>query len=145
MPSPTPSPQPKADPPRADTPAPTQKPTTKGGLVKGVSTAKTTTITTTTSHLYLTLIKSSACPISYMTEIKDITGPLTLKYSLKDGYSFGLTAWNKDGNELIGNTTYSGTSGTIKTISGVDYLKLRIESKSCTSTTDNWLVVTAER
>lgn len=128
--------------------APTTKgglPITKTGTVKGVSTIKTTTTTTTTTHLLLTLIKSNACPVSYMTEIKDISGPLTLKYSLKDGYSFGITAWKKDGNELISNTTYSGASGMIKTISGVDYMKVRIESKTCSPTSDNWLTVTAER
>ncbi len=129
------------------TPTPSTAPTTKGGVVKGVTTTKPvrTTTTTTTSHLNLTLVKSSACPISYMSEVRDITGPLTLKYSLKDGYSFGITVWKRDGNELVNNTTYSGGSGTIKTISGVDYMKVRIESKSCTATSDNWLTVTAER
>jgi len=80
-----------------------------------------------------------------MTEVKDIQGPLTLKYSLKDGYSFGITVWRADGNELLANTTYSGTSGTIKTISGVDYMKVRVESKTCSSTSDTWLTLTAER
>lgn len=155
-PSPSASPTESASPSTTPKPTPDRPvdenyvPTTKGGLpivktgtVKGVSTIKTTT--TTTSHLFLTLIKSNTCPVSYMTEIKDISGPLTLKYSLKDGYSFGLTAWKKDGNELIQNTTYSGTSGTIKTVSGVDYMKVRIESKTCSPTSDNWLTVTAER
>lgn len=143
--SPTPTPSVKPTP----TPAPTKTPayvnTTKGGLVKGVSTTKRLTTTATTSHLTLTLIKSSTCPISYMTEVKDITGPLTLKYSLKDGYSFGITVWKKDGNELVSNTTYSGNSGTIKTIEGVDYMKVRIESKSCATNGENWITVTAER
>ncbi len=153
-PTPTPTPAP------TKTPSPTSEPevkgeaTTKGGLpvktastgtVKGVSTAKTVTTTTTTSHLTLTLVKTSACPVSYMTEVKDIQGPLTLKYSLKDGYSFGITVWRADGNELLTNTTYSGTSGTIKTISGVDYMKVRVESKTCSETSDNWLTLTAER
>lgn len=80
-----------------------------------------------------------------MTEVKDITGPLTLRYSLKDGYSFGITVWKADGNELVSNTIYGGTAGTIKTISGVDYMKVRIESKSCSSTPDTWLTLTAER
>lgn len=126
-------------------------PTTKGGLpiktgtVKGVSTTKTITTTTTTSHLSLTLVKTNTCPISYMTEVKDIQGPLTLKYSLKDGYSFGITVWKSDGNELLSNTTYSGNSGTIKTISGVNYMKVRVESKTCAGNSDNWLTLTAER
>ncbi len=129
--------------------------TTKGGLpvttskIKGVSTiytpVKKVTTTTTTSHLLLTLVKTSNCPISYMTEIKDITGPLTLKYKLADNSSFGITVWKRDGNELINNTTYSGNSGTIKTITGVDYMKVRVESKTCPGNTDNWLTVTAER
>lgn len=127
-------------------------PTTKGGLpiatgkVKGVTTTpKTTTTTTTTSRLFLTIVKSSICPISYTSEIKDIKGPLTLRYELIDNTSFGITIWNKDGNELLANTTYSGRSGMIKTISGVNYMKVRVESKSCASNNDNWLKLTAER
>ena len=153
--SPTPTPTPIVTP--TPTPTPSAKPnetyvpTTKGGepikngTVKGATTTKTTTTTTTTSRLSLTLVKTSACPVSYMTEIKDIKGPLTFRYSLKDNYSFGITVWNKDGNELIGNTTYSGNSGTIKTISGVDYAKVRVESKSCSATSDIWLTLIAER
>ena len=148
--SPTSTPAPNVTP--SSKPDPSYAPTTKGGeqikksgTVKGVTTTKKVTTTTTTSHLTLTLVKTSSCPISYMTEVKDIQGPLTLKYSLKDGYSFGITVWKNDGNELVGNTTYSGTSGTIKTISGVDYMKVRVESKSCSSTTDNWLTLAAER
>jgi hypothetical protein len=80
-----------------------------------------------------------------MTEVKDITGPLTLRYKLIDNTSFGITVWNKDGNELLSNTTYSGNSGSIKTISGVDYMKVRVESKACASNNDNWLTLTAER
>ncbi len=138
--SPTPTPTP--------TPSPSQIPTaTYTPAVKGTSTTKTTTTktTTTTSHLTLTLVKTSTCPINYMTEIKDIQGPLTFRYSLNDGYSFGITIWKADGNEALTNTTYSGNSGTIKTISGVDYLKVRVESKSCASNNDNWLTLTAER
>lgn len=159
----SPSPSASATPAPTVTPAPTTTPkpstqpdvqgeaTTKGGLpvktgtVKGVTTTKKVTTTTTTTHLTLTLVKTSACPVSYMTEVKDIQGPLTLKYSLKDGYSFGITVWKADGNELLTNTTYSGTSGTIKTISGVDYMKVRVESKSCSTTSDTWLTLTAER
>jgi hypothetical protein len=134
--TPKPTPQPTADLPRVIS-------TTKGGLVKGVTTIKKTT--TTTSHLTLTLVKTSSCPIVYITEVKDIQGPLTLKYSLKDGYSFGITIWKNDGNELLTNTTYSGNSGSIKTISDVDYMKVRVESKTCSSTSDTWLTLTAER
>lgn len=153
-PSPTPSatssPKSTSTPSPVATPKPSYVPTTKGGLpipqgtVKGESTTKKVT-TTTTSHVTLTLVKTSACPVSYLTEVKDIQGPLTLKYSLKDGYSFGITVWKADGNELLTNTTYSGNSGTIKTISGVDYMKVRVESKSCSSTSDTWLTLTAER
>lgn len=119
--------------------------TTKGGMVKGESTVVTKKTVTTTSHLTLTLVKTSICPISYMTEVKDITGPLTLRYELIDNTSFGITIWKKDGNELLANTTYGGRSGTIKTISGVDYMKVRVESKSCAGNNDNWLKLTAER
>lgn len=136
-------------------PAPSVAPvkTTKGGLpvedtkVKGATTyvPSTKTVTTTTSHLTLTIVKSSVCPVSYMTEVKDISGPLTLHYELIKDTSFGITVWNSKGEELIQNTTYSGNSGTIKTISGVNYMKVRIESKSCAGNNDNWLKLTAER
>jgi len=147
-----PTPTPTATPKPSVTPEPSYVPTTKGGLVKGattkgpVSAIKTTqTVTTTTSHLSLTLVKTSICPISYMTEVKDITGPLTLRYQLIDNTSFGITVWNSKGEELLQNTTYSGNSGTIKTIGGVDYMKVRVESKTCASNNDNWLTLTAER
>ena len=160
--TPTPSASPSASISPTPTPSTSAKPevedkavnTTKGGLpiktglVKGVTSTNTSTkitTTTTTSHLFMTLIKTSICPISYMTEVKDITGPLTLKYKLIGNTSFGITIWKKDGNELLGNTTYSGNSGLIKTISGVDYMKIRIESKACAGNNDNWLTLTAER
>jgi len=154
MTSATPMPTASAKPESENTTEPTT-PTTKGGLpiedakVKGAKTyvppTKTKTTTTTTSHLTLTLVKSSVCPVSYMTEVKDISGPLTLRYELIKDTSFGITVWAKDGNELLQNTTYSGNSGTIKTISGVDYMKVRIESKSCAGNNDNWIKLTAER
>lgn len=150
----TPSPTPTGKPENGNTGEP-NAPTTKGGLpieeakVKGAKTyvppTKTKTTTTTTSHLTLTLVKSSVCPVSYMTEVKDINGPLSLRYELIKDTSFGITIWGKDGNELLQNTTYSGNSGTIKTISGVDYMKVRVESKSCASNNDNWIRLTAER
>ena len=152
---PSESPVATSTPTNSATPAPSETPvkTTKGGLpvedtkVKGATTyvPTTKTVVTTTSHLTLTLVKSSVCPVSYMTEVKDITGPLTLRYELIKDTSFGITVWGKDGNELLQNTTYSGNSGTIKTISGVDYMKVRIESKSCAGNNDNWLKLTAER
>lgn len=148
-PSPTIAPTTKPSPtPSPDTSLPQ---TTKGGLpiksgaVKGVSTKKTITTTTTTSHLTLTLVKTSVCPINYVTEVKDIKGPLTLRYELIDNTSFGITIWNNKGEELLSNTTYSGRSGQIKTISNVDYMKVRVESKTCAGNNDNWLKLTAER
>lgn len=146
-PIPTITPTPSATVKPSATPSATPKgvTTTKGGVVKGESTVVTKKTVTTTSHLTLTLVKTSICPISYMTEVKDITGPLTLRYELIDNTSFGITIWKKDGNELLSNTTYGGRSGTIKTISGVDYMKVRVESKSCANNNDNWLKLTAER
>lgn len=144
--SPTPIPTTiaKASPTASPKSAKTYRPitTTKGGVVKGAST--TTTTTTTTSHLLLTLVKSSTCPISYMTEVRDIQGPLTLKYALKDGFSANLNIWRRDGNELIPNTTVKN-SGTLTTISGVDYFKIRIESKDCGGDDTDWIKITAER
>lgn len=144
IPSPTiptisPTPKPSA------TPSPTYRPTTKGGVVKGATTTTTTkTVTSTSSHLLLTLVKSSTCPISYMTEVKDIAGPLTLKYALKDNFSARLNVWKKDGNELVSNTLVKG-SGTLATISNVDYFKLRVESVDCSGDATDWIKVTAER
>ena len=155
--TPTSSPIPSATPVPSSLPESNEIPvkTTKGGMpivdskVKGASTyvpsKKTVTTTTTTSHLTLTLIKSSVCPVSYVTEVKDITGPLTLRYELIKDTSFGITVWNSKGEELVQNTTYSGSFGTIKTISGVDYMKVRVESKSCAGNNDNWIKLTAER
>lgn len=158
-PTPSPTPVPTSTPrstPKSESPD-NYVPTTKGGVplkpvlpaksgtVKGVSTVKKTTTTTTTSHLFLTLVKTSVCPVTFNTEVKDITGPLTLKYKLIDNTSFGITIWNSKGEELLQNTTYSGNSGTIKTISGVDYMKVRVESKTCAGNNDNWLTLTAER
>ncbi len=150
----TPSPTPTIELENGNTVVP-NTPTTKGGMpivdskVKGASTyvpsKKTVTTTTTTSHLTLTLIKSSVCPVSYVTEVKDITGPLTLRYELIKDTSFGITVWNSKGEELVQNTTYSGSFGAIKTISGVDYMKVRVESKSCAGNNDNWIKLTAER
>jgi cytoskeletal protein RodZ len=152
--SPTPTPSASAK-PKPDTQTDSGTATTKGGepiktgTVKGATTTapatRTTTTTTTTSHLTLTLVKTSICPISYTTEVKDIKGPLTLRYKLIDNTSFGITVWNSKGEELLQNTTYSGNSGTIKTISGVDYMKVRVESKTCAGNNDNWLTLTAER
>jgi hypothetical protein len=147
--SPTPTPTPslpaKSSAPIASpTPAATQKPgttTTKGGQVRGTSTVTTTT---TTSHLYLTLVKTNACPNSYMVEIKDIRGPLQLKYQTKYDYTARINVWRADGNELVKNAEVKG-SGTLATISGVDYAKVRVETGSCARTSDDWLIVTAER
>lgn len=145
------TPTPSFSPKPSMTPEPSTAPTTKGGLpiksgtVKGATTTKKVTTTTTTEHLILTLVKTSICPISYTTEVKDIKGPLTLRYELIDNTSFGITVWNSKGEELLQNTTYSGRSGSIKTISGVDYMKVRVESKTCSGNNDNWLKLTAER
>jgi hypothetical protein len=139
----TPIPSVTVKPSATPTAIPKSVSTTKGGVVKGVTTTKK--VVTTSNHLTLTLVKTSICPISYITEVKDITGPLTLRYELIDNTSFGITIWKKDGNELLSNTTYGGRSGTIKTISGVDYMKVRVESKSCAGNNDNWLKLTAER
>ncbi|GAB4026824.1 MAG: hypothetical protein Fur0011_3380 [Candidatus Microgenomates bacterium] len=144
MPTVTPTPSATAKPSAVPT-ANSKGATTKGGLVKGISNTTTKKVVTTTSHLMLTLVETSICPVSYTTEVKDITGPLTLRYELIDNTSFGITIWKKDGNELLPNTTYGGRRGTITTISGVDYMKVRVESKSCASNNDNWLKLTAER
>lgn len=135
-PTPTLSPTPKP----SSTPAPTYRPTTKGGLVKGVT---TTTTTTTTSRLLLTLIKTNECK-TYTTEVKDITGPLTLKYSIKDGYLAAVTAWKSNGEEVISQREIAG-SGELKKIEGLTYLKIQTQPAQCESTSDTWLTLTAER
>ncbi len=143
--SPTPTPEPKVEGVQTTKGG---EPVSTAGTVKGVTTPITTkkvVTTTTTERLVLTIVKTSICPISYTTEIKDIKGPLTFRYKLIDKTSFGITIWNSKGEELLQNTTYSGNSGQIKTISGVDYMKVRVESKSCAANNDNWLLLTAER
>ncbi|KKU44056.1 MAG: hypothetical protein UX59_C0004G0007 [Microgenomates group bacterium GW2011_GWA1_46_7] len=124
-------------------PTPSTLPTTKGGLVKGQTTVKTTTTTTTTSHLLLTLIKTNECK-SYTTEVKDITGPLTLRYSLKDGYKAAITAWKSNGEEILSQREISGSGELIK-VTGLTYLKLQAQPTKCDSTSDIWLTITAER
>lgn len=155
--SPVASMTPTPDPSATSTPKPsantqkdeTTQSTTKGGLpvksgaVKGVSSTTTKTVTTTTTHMTLTLVKTNECR-NYMTEVRDITGPLTLKRWLKPGYSIKVTVWAKDGNELLSNTTYSG-SGDIKIFSNVDYIKVRMEPADCPATSDTWVQLTAER
>lgn len=139
----SPTPVPSASPKPSATPTATPKSnTTKGGVVQGIKTT-TKTVKTTQSNLKLTLVKTSECR-NYMTEVKDIKGSLTLKRWLKPGYSIKVTVWGKDGNELLNNTTYSG-SGDIKTFSNVDYLKVRMEPDNCPATSDTWVQLTAER
>lgn len=140
-PSETPTPTPTLSPKASRTPAPTYKPTTKGGVVKGATT--TTTTTTTTSHLLLTLIKTNECK-TYTTEIKDITGPLTLKYSLKDNYQAAVTAWKSNGEEVISQRLIE-KSGELKRIEGLTYLKIQTQPAQCESTSDTWITLTAER
>ncbi len=150
----TPSPTPVTSGKPNATPIASVKPTTKGGepvatprsgSVQGASTSTTSVTTThTISHVNLTLVKSSSCPASFISEIKDVQGALTLKRSLHDGGSIGVTVWNKKGEEVLQNTAYSG-SGDIKRFEGLDYLKVRVETKDCPSDRSDWLVVTAER
>lgn len=120
----------------------------KKGLVKGVATSRPTPTSTPTPvvpHTSTILYQTSICPVSYTLEMQDIKDPLWLKYKLINNTSFGITIWRRDGNELFQNTTFGGNSGTITTISGVDYLKIRVESKTCAGNNDNWLTLTAER
>lgn len=136
-PSPTPTVSPSAK------PAPTYTPV-KSGAVKGTSTSNTTTTTTTTTtHLLLTLIKTNECK-SYMTEVRDITSPLTLRYTLKDGYKATVTAWKQNGEEVISQREIVG-SGELKKIEGLTYLKLQTQPAICNTTSDTWLTLTAQR
>ncbi|MFH2085591.1 MAG: hypothetical protein ABII21_02300 [bacterium] len=143
-PTPTPTSTSRPTPTPTTNPAKSYVPTTKGGVVKGASTAKTiTTTTTTSSHLTLTLIKTSACQ-TYVSEIKDITGPLTLRYFLKDGYKASVNAWKSNGEEALSQREISG-SGELMRIEGLSYLKLQTQPASCSDTSDTWLTITAER
>ncbi|MFH1244463.1 MAG: hypothetical protein V1487_02755, partial [bacterium] len=135
--TPSPNPLDLPSPSYSPTPIPSSKPT------KTIVPTTTTTTTTTTSHLLLTLIKTSECK-SYLTEIKDIQGPLTLRYSLKDGYKAAVTAWKQNGEELISQREISGT-GELKRIEGLTYLKLQSQPAQCEATSDTWLTITAER
>ena len=137
------TPAPSATPIPKSTPAPTYIPTTKGGLVKGVTTTKTT-VTTSTTHTKLTLIKTSSCPANFTSEIRDITAPLTLRYALKDGYATNVIVWKKNGAELLSKREIRG-SGELMKIENTDYAKIEIQSTACSSTSDTWLTITAER
>lgn len=147
--SPLPTSSPKSSPKPSAKPTSTPTSETKGG-VKGVSTTyvpKTTTTTTTTttvSHVKLTLMDSNKCPTTTTTEIRDISGNLTVKYSLTDNYTANVTAWKENGEELLKQTRIED-SGDLFTISGVSYAKLQIQSDHCVKNDEHWITVTAER
>jgi|GEM_PF-1385342 len=148
--SPSPSPVAKSQPAELDTYPHT--PTTKGGLpltqktpaVKGASTAHPSS--SPKPKITTLLLESSVCPVSIIKEVTDLKLPYLLKYELKNNTALGITAWRRDGNEVILNTTYSGNQGTIfKVLPPIDYLKIRIESKVCTDNNDNWIKLYLEQ
>ncbi len=79
-----------------------------------------------------------------MTEVRDITSPLTLRYTLKDGYKATVTAWKQNGEEVISQREIVG-SGELKKIEGLTYLKLQTQPAICNTTSDTWLTLTAQR
>jgi len=130
------------------TPYPEIKPTTKGGNVLGADPTSTTFVTqattTTTSHLSLTLIDTDQCPLDVRSYLTDLTGPLTIKYEVKDNYSATVTIWKTNGEEVLSQTMIEN-SGILKEIDGKDSLKFQIVSKECHSDSGNWLKITASR
>lgn len=124
--------------PTSSIPAKTYNP----GKVKGTTTTRT--VTTTSTHLFLTVLTTNKCPATYTSEVKNITGPLTFRYSLKEGYSAKIVAWKNNGEEILPEREIKG-SGELMKVEGVTYVKLQIKSTSCSPTSDNWITVTAER
>jgi len=141
-PTPTPSIKPSA------TPTSSLKPTTKGGQVLGtgstsaVSSTKIVTTTTEKTITKFTLFKSNDCPVSGVSEVKDLNHDLTIRYSLKDNYSARVTIWKENGEEVLSQREIKG-SGDLITVKGLNYLKLAVSSADCEDTSDNWLLLTA--
>lgn len=137
----TPTPQPSS------TPYPTVASTTKGGVstgdVKGVTSTTVTTTTKTVTHVNITMIKTSDCG-SFESTVKEIDGPLTLNYKIKDNYTAAITVWNDKGEELVGQSLYTG-EGTITKIENESEIKVKAESNKCEETDDTWLTISATR
>lgn len=144
-----PSPTPSYSPLPSASPAPTVKPTTKGGQVLGTArpaattTTTNTTTTRTVTHTKLTLMDSDRCPTTTTTEVRDITGDLTIRYSLKDNYAANITAWKQNGEEVIKQTRVED-GGELTKVSGLTYLKVQIQSAHCIDNDEHWITVTAE-
>lgn len=125
----------------SSTPFPEVKPTTQTNptpkpLVK--------TITTTSTHLTLTLIDTDRCPLDIRSELTELSGPLTIKYEVKENFSAAVTIWKMNGEEVLSQTVISN-SGTLKEVDGKESLKFQVVSKECNSDSGHWLKVIATR
>lgn len=134
--SPTPKP--------SSSPSPSVAPATKGE-VKGTSTTKTVKKTTTTTKVTsITVLESKDCQLNATSYVRNISSPLTIKYSLKDNYSAKVTIWKTNGETVLNQTLIKG-SGVLKEIDTRDDLKFQVVSDACEETSDTWLKLTAEK
>ncbi|MFH2019049.1 MAG: hypothetical protein ABII80_00305 [bacterium] len=144
----SPSGTPVPTPTPSSTPYPEVKPSTKGGLVLGTQASPTSKpvvkTTTTTTHLVLSLINTDKCPLDIRSELTELSGPLTIKYEVKENFSAAVTIWKMNGEEVLSQKVITG-SGTLKEIDGKDSLKFQIVSKECNSDSGHWLKITASR
>lgn len=132
----------------SSTPYPEVKPSTKGGLVLGSQTNPTpkpvVKTTTTSTHLVLTLIDTDKCPLDIRSELTELSGPLTIKYEVKENFSASVTIWKMNGEEVLSQTLIKN-SGILKEVDGKDSLKFQIVSNECKSDSGHWLKITASR
>ena len=127
----SPSSTPLPIPTPSSTPYPEVKPTVK-------------TTTTTSTHLILTLIDTDNCPLSVRSELNELSGPLTVKYEVKENFSATVTIWKMNGEEVLSQTLIKN-SGILKEIDGKDSFKFQIVSNECSSDSGHWLKITASR
>lgn len=149
---------PSASPAPSVSPEPSAKAATKGGVVLGEDgaptvrpsatprprTTTTTTTTTSTTVTSINLFYTKSCPVDGTAYLRGIQGPITIKYSVKDGYSAKVTIWKTNGETILNQTQVSG-SGVLKTIDTRDDLKFQVVSHECKDTSDTWLKLTAEK
>jgi len=128
-------------------PTPTPVPAgNKGGVVQGIATGKETSVVTRETKVSekLVLAKSADCELEVTTYLKEITHDWEVKYWVKDDYSASVTIWQEDGGTVLPETLIQG-SGWLTQIKKGENLKIRVLSKSCKETSENWLELVAER
>lgn len=162
-PSPLPSVSPLPSPSGSPLPTPSVTPSTKGGVVEGDATSRVSTSTstsgsvststsvrtsttsqTTVTRVHVTVAKTDDCPSVINSEIKDISASLSLQYRIRSGYSAAITVWNENGSEISGEKVYTG-DGKIMDTGSAKSIKIKIQPRDCSPTSDTWLEVFATR